>query len=519
MLKRIQTLRRHHQMIKTGLFSHFGDRQPQAHELLIDEGAEGHIYDLGQCQRELELNGRRFGRASFTIILYDEDPAKVRQAVAECYRAVSPEGATLIEERGNLLDAWLAAFPGNSHHNRRRFWLMDANVADLALLFAPKTGDPWNACLQSEYLALLETRTGSPYFFNLHHGEIAHALVLGPTGAGKSFLLNFLITFLQKYTPWTCIFDIGGSYAHLTRLFGGSYLKIGLEGRCRINPFTLPRTPENRLFLVAFVKVLIESSGCVLDQSDENDLYNQIDNLYEMDPDHRRLLSLANILSRKLRQALARWVQGGPYASLFDNVEDDLTFARFQTFEFEAMNDHPELIEPTLFYVLHRASATIVDPNELSTFKAFVADEAWRFLQNATIRDYIAEALRTWRRKNAAMILATQSVDELRQTPIFNVLLESCPTKLFLSNPQMDQRLYGELFHLTSTEAEQVASLVPRGEMLLKRPDFAKVLRLDVDPRSYWLFANSPAENLRRREIFDRHGFEEGLEILARSSQ
>jgi len=46
-------------------------------------------------------------------------------------------------------------------------------------------------------------------------------MILGRTGSGKSFLLNFLITNLQKYDPYTFIFDLGGSFESLTRLFGG----------------------------------------------------------------------------------------------------------------------------------------------------------------------------------------------------------------------------------------------------------------------------------------------------------
>jgi len=36
-------------------------------------------------------------------------------------------------------------------------------------------------------------------------------MILGRSGSGKSFLLNFLITNLQKYDPYTFIFDVGGS--------------------------------------------------------------------------------------------------------------------------------------------------------------------------------------------------------------------------------------------------------------------------------------------------------------------
>lgn len=41
-------------------------------------------------------------------------------------------------------------------------------------------------------------------------------------------------------------------------------------------------------------------------------------------------------------------------------------------------------------------------------------DEAWRFIQHPMLRGYVQEALKTWRKRNAAMVLATQTVDALR---------------------------------------------------------------------------------------------------------
>ena len=125
---------------------------------------------------------------------------------------------------------------------------------------------------------------------------------------------------------------------------------------------------------------------------------------------------LANILSRNLADHLRKWVEGGQYGALFDNVEDNLTFAAFQTFDFEGLDKYPQVLEPLLFYVLHRANASIYDPALDTRFKVFVMDEAWRFLKNDTIRQYITEAVKTWRKRNAAMILATQSSDDLERS-------------------------------------------------------------------------------------------------------
>ena len=116
-------------------------------------------------------------------------------------------------------------------------------------------------------------------------------------------------------------------------------------------------------------------------------------------------------------------------------------------------------------------------------------DEAWRFFRDATIRTYVSEALKTWRKHNACVLLATQSSEDLERSELLRVAIESCPTKIFLANPNIDRASYRTLFHLTETEAERIATLVPRRELLLKRPDVSKVLMLEVDPDTTELFA------------------------------
>ena len=408
--------------------------------------------------------------------------------------------------------------PGNSAYNLRRLWLLDNNYADLSFLFTLHVGETRNAHLDAEYLAVLETNHGTPYFFNLHYQDRAHSLILGATGSGKSFALNFLITHLQKYQPLTYIFDLGGSYENLTRLFGGAYVPVQMETRSfTINPFTLPPTRDNLQVLFSFVKVLVESSSFSMTAQDERDLYEQIENVYVIEPDQRRLLTLSNMLNRRVRAPLQRWVQGGQYGAWFDNVEDNLTFESFQTFDFAGMDKVPQLLEPLLFYILHRATAAIDGAGRIAAFKIFVLDEAWRFLRHPTIRSYIMEALKTWRKKNAAMILATQSSDDLLRSEMLSVVVESAATKMFLANPDIDRALYREVFHLNETEADWIAGLLPKQQILIKRPDVAKVVNLNVDRKDYWLYTSSPQDRERRSEAFEKYGFEKGLEILARS--
>jgi type IV secretion/conjugal transfer VirB4 family ATPase len=520
MLRQIHSRRRHFHNSKASMMNYLSSSaQNQPKDMLIDDAAVAQVGDLGTCLEELEVRGRSFGQFSMTLVLFDEDRTRLKHAVAGCFRVFSTQDAQLIEERYNLLNAWLAVIPGNSAYNLRRLWVLDNNYADLSFLFTPHAGEIQNAHLGgAEYLAVLETNHGTPYFLNLHVGDVAHTIILGGTGSGKSFLVNYLLTHAQKYEPLTYLFDLGGGYENLTHLFGGTYLPVGVDKRgFTINPFTLPPTKENLHFLFSFLRVLIEPGVGALTPEEERDLYEQIENVYVIDADQRRLFTLSNMLSRRLRAPLQKWVEGGPYASLFDNAQDNLTFARFQTFDFEGMDKIPQILEPLLFYILHRATTAIYDAGQTTALKFFVIDEAWRFLRHPTIRQYILEALKTWRKKNAAMILATQSSDDLVRSEILSAVVESCPTKMFLANPDIDQKAYRELFHLNETEAALIPRLIPKRQILIKRPDTAKVVNLNVGPKDYWLYTSNPYDRERRREAFERYGFEQGLEILSRS--
>jgi type IV secretion system protein VirB4 len=517
MRRSIQSKRRHFHNAKSSFLNYVTSNQEiRPEEMLIDDAAVAQVRDLGACLEEMDIQGHRFGEFSLTVILYNMDRDALKRSASECVKAFSSVDAHLVEERYNLLNAWMAALPGNHPFNLRRFWLLDTNYADLSFLFKPAQGERRNEHLSAEYLATLETNAGTPYFLNLHCQDVAHTLVLGATGSGKSFLLNFLLTHFQKYDPLTYVFDLGGSYESLTTLVGGSYVPMAREPRAvTINPFCLEPTPENLNFLFAFLKVLIESGGYAMTAADERDLYEQIESLYAIAPAERRLSTLSRILNRRLQASLQKWVQGGPYGAWFDNAADNLTLARFQAFDFEAMDKAPQLLEPLLFYILHRANAAIAGSDAL---KVFVMDEAWRFLRHDTTRRYILEALKTWRKKNGVMILATQSSADLFASDAVRTVLESCPTKIFLANPEIDVGAWRELFHLNETESAWIRRLVPKRQMLLKQPGLSKVLTLEVDPKSYWLYTNNPSDNPKRREAFERHGIKKGLEILTRGN-
>lgn len=516
----IRAHRRHFHQARTSMAGYmYGDTRPE--EMLVDDSATATVAQLGAALTEIEVHGHFFGEYSFTLALLDRTPQRLHRSVAAALKVFGAHDATLFEESYNVLNAWLAIIPGNPSYNVRRLPILETNYADLSFLFTLDTGQEESPHLRAEYLAAFETRHRTPYLWNLHHNDVGHTLILGATGSGKSFLVNFLLTHAQKYNPITLIFDVGGGYKKLTQLLRGAYLPIGLSrSDCVINPFSLEPTADNLHFLSAFVKVLVQSGGQYhTTMQDDRAIAEAVESVYHVQRSLRRLGTVANLLPRALSQYLARWIAAGPYASVFDNAEDTLTFSEFQAFDFERMGEYPLVLEALLFYILHRANRWIDDSTAGGRLKLVLYDEAWRFVLDDTIRRYIVEALKTWRKKNAALILATQSTEDFSQSVLLRTVVESCATKLLLANPSMDVEAYQNLFHLNHTEASLVADLVPRQQFLMKRPDVSKVLNLNVDQQSHWLYTHTtPIDDERVKAVFDAYGVNAGLGRLSQAS-
>ena len=292
----VNSRRKHFNMTKSGFISQVRDeRKTSQRDELIDESKQADVENLGECIKQLG-DGQSMGQFSFTLVLYAEGLQTIDQELGEFAGIFTNLEGELHSETYNQLNAFFAGVPGNYAHNLRKVLLLNSNYADLSFLFTIDPGERTNPQLNSEYLAVLETDNATPYFLNLHNGEVAHTLILGKTGSGKSFLCNFLLTNTQKYHPQTYIFDIGGSFESLTEIFGGTYLNVGQESRdFRINPFSLPESKENTQFLYSFFKVLIEGNDqhYRLDFKEERKLYEAIERMYVVSPDQRTLSTFA----------------------------------------------------------------------------------------------------------------------------------------------------------------------------------------------------------------------------------
>ncbi|MFV1400453.1 hypothetical protein QMK68_29675, partial [Klebsiella pneumoniae] len=87
------------------------------------------------------------------------------------------------------------------------------------------------------------------------------------------------------------------------------------------------------------------------------------------------------------------------------------------------------VVAPVLTYLFHRLEERFDGRPTL-----LILDEAWIFLDHPLFASRIREWLKVLRKKNVAVIFATQSLADIAGSSIAPAIIESCPQRILLPN-------------------------------------------------------------------------------------
>ena len=316
----------------------------------------------------------------------------------------------------------------------------------------------------------------------------------------------------QKYGGFTFIFDIGGSYESQVELYGGRVDRVGKDGP-RVNPFALEPTDSNVKFLYSFIKLLLTNGGAQLEPEDDEVIHKGVQDMYLLDPENRRLGNL--FLPKKLDRYLSKWVGVGVYSNIFDNVEDTLSIARLQCFDFQGVNNrqYADLIEPLMVWLLRRIDEVLYDPANLGVPKHILIEEIFSSMKNKQLLEAALASIKTVRKNLGGVTLIGQSANDLGEHA--DSIVNSCTSFLFLPDATFNRKHYGELFKLTDQQLEPFRKSERAGGLYVRRDGLTKVVTLNLDKRSYAKFSTKPKDKVRRAKLVQKYGLTEGIERFA----
>ena len=509
-------------------------------EMALDDAPSSAAVDqLYRAALELDTVGVTYGDLNLSLAVSASDQSGLDQVGALLQRVFTQQDGKLVKERFGQAAVWFQRFPGQRLQPLARpIFVSSGQAAALAPLFGGASGVERSPHLGKPCLTLFQTRWATSYGFDLFAGkDVGHTIIFGATGSGKSFWLNFLLLQSLQYHPKVLILDLGGSYRSITTFLQGQYISMNLEtgdegeeaagpgapARAQalpsvpgLKPFGLPPSERTFEFLVRWIERLLELGKVEPTADERNDIRKRVEDVYAYPLEERTLWTLVRSLPPRFGPPLARWVAGGAYAGTFDGPpDDDLDFnADWTVVDLAGAQEHPDWCTAALFFLFQRFRLVIDDDAQVGRLKLLVVDEAWRYLADPAVLTALTEAAKTWRKRNAALILATQSVVDITQSDMARSLLETLPTKVFLSNPDFP-RSAAEVLQLSESEYETIRTLQAKREFFLYRSTEKNVLRIEVDPETYWLATSSPNESALRARMVAKYGLTGALVRLA----
>ena len=454
----------------------------------ILDAAEDAAHSLRQglidAADDLASNRVVFGGHHISVLLTGADQPHLERALTETTACLTNLGVLAVREDVNLEPAFWAQLPGNQEFIARRADISSLNWASFASLHnypaGRRTGNHWGECI-----SLLETTSATPYAFNFHSSDVGNFTVVGPTGTGKTVVLNFLLAQAQRHKPAAFFFDRDRGTELFIRAIGGWYGAFQPGESSGLNPLQLADTPANRTFLRDWLAALARNpDGTPLSATDQAVIAEAVAANFDVPPAARRLSHLQTLFrgheldtqDNSLAARIRPWFGDGERAWLFDNPHDNLALGRTQGFDLTFVLDDPTARVPLLLYLFHRIEQSLDGQKAL-----IFIDEGWRALDDPAFESRLREWLKTIRKKNGLVGFGTQSAEDVVATSIGKTIVEQCRTQLFMPNFKASAAGYCEGFGLTPHELEVVRELGDTSRCFLIKHDATSVVaRLDL---------------------------------------
>jgi type IV secretion system protein VirB4 len=463
-----------------------------------DEEAVAERREMMSARDSLGVGAVAFGDHHLSVLVRADRLDSLDETAATCAAALADAGAVAVREDVNLEPGFWGQFPGNEGYIVRRALISSANMACFGSLhgfaLGQAHGNHWG-----EAVALLQTTSATPFFFNFHTGDLGNFSIIGPSGSGKTVVMNFLAAQAQKFGPRTILFDKDRGAEVFIRGIGGTYSRIAPGHPTGFNPMSLPDSAHNRAFLRDWLGILLKAEG----PEELSIIATAVDAAYANDPSLRRISHFRELLagSRRpqpgdLASRLDPWISGGEFGWLFDNEHDRLDLnSRVIGLDMTALLEAPRLRTPVMMYLYHRIEERLDGEPTM-----ILIDEGWKALDDDVFAARIRDWLKTLRKRNALVGFATQSARDALDSRISTALVEQTATMIFMPNARARPEDYCDGFGLTLHELELIRTLPAHSRcFLIRQPDASVVVRLDLSGMPEVLTVLSGRESTVRR--------------------
>ena len=465
---------------------------------LVDPDADNKAADADEALQELGQDDVAFGFLTTTVIVGDADPKLAGDKLLAIERIINGRGFVTIRETLNAVEAWLGSLPGNPYANVRQPIVHSLNLAHMMPVSAVWAGPESNRHLNAPTLDddgdarqhAVPARSARRRCRTRADGRSDRCRQVGAAGVAGLAVppLHRRAGRAVRSRP----LGAGGSARHgwrKHRARAGRHAVPAAAGAHR-------RARRNRL-RPAMDHGAADGGrrtrhagreGCRVDRPAQP----------RLGAESRSARSPASPCSSNPTpwwRRLTPYTLEGAYGRLLDGASEALATTDVLHFEMEHLMQHKALIAPVLTYLFHRLEARFDGRPTL-----LILDEAWTFLDDAIFAARIREWLKTLRKKNVAVVFATQSLADIERSSIAPALIESCPTRIFLPNDRAlepQARSVYERFGLNARQIEILSLAAPKRDYYAQTARGNRLFELGLGPVALALCGASSPDDQR----------------------
>ena len=473
--------------------------------------------ELDQVVKELYQGNQRIVHARFHWVISGPNEHEVEvqsDAIINGLNRLQCEGM-----KEDLIGAslFLTCLPFNfdpyyENFIRRSRRLLSHNVADMLPVLGAYQGTPTAAQV---YL----NRRGEAVFLDMFDSNInPHGVVVGASGAGKSFFINDFILQVDRLGSHFFVLDKGDSYKKLCRILEGQYIAFDLNKPVTINPFVHPPTPENLSFLLSLLSQMASGGDerYRLSREEEGLLHQAIITTYRQKEANREVFlsdvtsvlndgqfndqcGINSLMGPTLALRLTPFTRKGPYGGFFDGTNQFTINTRFVAFELANLSSYPDLQVAVLLNLMFFMTNFVADLPMRAKRKYLLIDEAWSLLKLKNTADFITNAFKTFRKYRCSTIAITQEIADLTRVESGIAIIANASNKIFLKQESAVIDLLKDCLSLDDQKIRLLKTIeTVKGkfsEALVITDSSCGVIRLVPDPFLYWVANSEPRNN------------------------
>ncbi|MCJ8154098.1 TraG family conjugative transposon ATPase [Chryseobacterium sp. SSA4.19] len=264
------------------------DKKKKKHEGAANNSPSNAIIaeEIQTLLHNIAIDGQLVVNAHFSILFSTNTLEEMEGIQSQIENKLFTKGIIISKNAYNQLELFRATIPGNATELRDYDLFMTTSEAALCFFF--KESYPVNE--ESNFYLRFTDRQGVPIKIDpadlpMKTGRInnRNKFVLGPSGSGKSFIMN---TIVEQYLPNNydvVIVDTGYSYSGLCSYVGGRYIQYTEEKPITMNPFLMDKKEfniEKIEFLTNLIFLIWQGPDAVMSAAQKSILDNVLMSYY-----------------------------------------------------------------------------------------------------------------------------------------------------------------------------------------------------------------------------------------------